>query len=111
LAFKNREAATDRVHEPSNGPASWLWAIADPIRVQILYVLCQGRQATATELAAEAAASHQTLRRHLEALVVNGVLREHPGESDGLTPGRPASRFSLSPESSESIRKLFHSAR
>jgi predicted ArsR family transcriptional regulator len=87
--------------------ADWLSAVADPTRVHILRALSQRGMATAADLAASAAASHQTLRRHLDALVVTGVLREHPGQSDGETPGRPASRFSLSPENGDSIREVF----
>ncbi len=90
-------------------PLDWITAVADPTRVHILRSLSRVRTATASDLAASIAASHQTLRRHLEAMVVTGVLREHPAESDGRTPGRPASRFSLSPENGESIRQLFGS--
>jgi len=86
-------------------PAKWLMAVADPIRVKILYSLSRVNAATASHLASEAAASQQTLRRHLEALVVTGILQEHPGETDGITPGRPPSRFSLSAEAGESIRR------
>lgn len=88
----------------------WLGAVADPIRVHILRSLSQVGIATAADLAATSAASHQTLRRHLEALVTTGVLDEHPGESDGETPGRPASRFSLSPRSRATIKRFFGSA-
>jgi predicted ArsR family transcriptional regulator len=87
--------------------AEWVAAVADPTRMHILRSLSSGGMATAAELAAAIATSPQTLRRHLEALVVSGVLREHPGQSDGATPGRPASRFSLSrPETGDSIRRL-----
>lgn len=95
------------VHSGVGDSANWLNAVADPTRVHILRALSQKTTATAADLAASAAASHQTLRRHLDALVVTGVLREHPGESDGETRGRPASRFSLSPETGESIRRVF----
>lgn len=91
--------------------AEWIAAVADPTRIHILRSLSRGEIATAAELATTIATSPQTLRRHLEALVISGVLREHPGESDGATPGRPASRFSLSrPEAGESIRRLFGGA-
>lgn len=94
----------------SRGPADWLGAVADPTRVHILRSLSRLDMATASDLAETAAASHQTLRRHLGALVTNGILDEHPGESDGETPGRPASRFSLHPAARDSIRQLFDSA-
>lgn len=81
----------------------WLMAIADPVRLQILRILSRVSDATASELAVDSQASHQTLRRHLEALEVSGVIRVCPGMSDGETAGRPAARFSLAPELRRSI--------
>jgi predicted ArsR family transcriptional regulator len=81
--------------------------VADPVRLQILRALSQVTDATASELAAGSPASYQTLRRHLEALETFGVIRERPGVSDGETSGRPAARFSLSPEVRESMRSAF----
>ena len=93
------------------GAADWLAVVADPTRIHILLSLSHGGTATATELATAIAASNQTLRRHLEALVVFGLLREKPGQSDGETPGRPASRFSLSrPEIGESLQQLLRAS-
>jgi DNA-binding transcriptional ArsR family regulator len=84
--------------------SSWLGVIADPIRLHIMSALSQVTEATAAEIADEALASPQTLRRHLEALVAFGVIDERPGESDGETRGRPAARFSLSTEVRASVR-------
>ena len=81
----------------------WLDVIADPVRLQILRSLSQVPDATASELADGSPASHQTLRRHLEALEVLEVIRSRPGASDGETSGRPAARFSLSPEVRDSV--------
>ncbi len=67
-------------------------------------------EATTSDLAAWGQASSQTLRRHLEALVSVGVIHEHPAESDGETPGRPAARFSLSREVRESVQSVFEPA-
>lgn len=78
--------------------------VADPVRLQILRALSEVTDATASELAAHGPASYQTLRRHLEALETSGVIRTHPGVSDGETSGRPAARFSLSPDVRESVR-------
>lgn len=78
--------------------------VADPIRLGILRSLSQVEEATAADLAAWGQASSQTLRRHLDALVSLGVIREHPAQSDGETPGRPAARFSLPAEMRESVR-------
>jgi predicted ArsR family transcriptional regulator len=78
--------------------------VADPVRLQILRVLSQVSDATVTELATHSSASYQTLRRHLDALETCGVIREQPGVSDGETSGRPAARFSLSPDVRESVR-------
>jgi len=87
--------------------ARWLEVIADPVRLGILRSLSQVSEATASDLASWGQASSQTLRRHLEALVSLGVIREHPARSDGETPGRPAARFSLSGEVRESVRSVF----
>lgn len=85
---------------------SWLEVIADPVRLGILRSLSQVANATTTDLASWAQASSQTLRRHLDALVSVGVIVEHPAESDGETPGRPAARFSLPAEMRESVRAV-----
>ena len=97
--------------EPSDGndgprTARWLEVIADPIRLAILRSLSHVEKATASDLATWSQASSQTLRRHLEALVSLGVIREHPARSDGETPGRPAARFSMPAELRESVRSV-----
>lgn len=86
---------------------SWLEAVADPIRLQIVRSLSHMSEASAADLAISGQASCQTMRRHLDAMVAIGVIRERAGESDGQTPGRPASRFSLHPEVRESVRGVF----
>lgn len=85
----------------------WLDVIADPVRLQIIRSLSQVADATASELATRGQASYQTLRRHLEALEASGVILAQPGKSDGETFGRPATRFSLSPEVRESVCTVF----
>jgi DNA-binding transcriptional ArsR family regulator len=100
------------VSEPSKaaasaGAARWLEVVADPIRLGILRSLSEVTEATASDLAAWSQASSQTLRRHLDALVALGVIREHPARSDGETPGRPAAHFSLSSDVRESVRSVF----
>ncbi len=87
--------------------ARWLDVVADPVRLQILRVLTEVGEATASELAARSPASHQTLRRHLDALEASGVIRTQPGVSDGATGGRPATRFSLTPAVRESVCSAF----
>jgi predicted ArsR family transcriptional regulator len=84
----------------------WLDVIADPVRLQILRVLSRVPDATASELASHSPASYQTLRRHLEALEAFGVIRTRAGVSDGETPGRPATRFSLQPDVRESLNTV-----
>jgi predicted ArsR family transcriptional regulator len=88
----------------------WLDVIADPVRLQIVQLLSQIPEATASELARRGQASNQTLRRHLEALEASGVILARPGRSDGETSGRPATRFSLSPEVRESVCAVFGEA-
>jgi predicted ArsR family transcriptional regulator len=87
--------------------ADWLNVIAEPVRLQILRLLCEAPDATASELAERSPASYQTLRRHLEALEAAGVIRARPGMSDGATSGRPATRFSLSPAVRASVCSVF----
>lgn len=53
---------------------------------------------TVMQLAERSHVSPRAVRRQLEALVAAGFVAEHPGERDGLTPGRPASRFAVDPE-------------
>lgn len=84
----------------------WLEVIADPVRLGILRSLSQVEEATAADLAIWGQASSQTLRRHLDALVSLGVIREHAAQSDGETPGRPAAHFSLPVEMRESVRSI-----
>lgn len=85
----------------------WLDVIADPVRLQILRCLTQVADATASELATRSQASYQTLRRHLEVLEAFGVIQARPGQSDGETSGRPATRFSLAADVRESVCSVF----
>jgi predicted ArsR family transcriptional regulator len=86
---------------------AWIWAVVDPIRLEILRVLASRNDATVPVLALRSGATPRTLRRHLEALVTLGVVQERPGNADGLTPGRPPSRFSLRPELRPSVAGAF----
>jgi predicted ArsR family transcriptional regulator len=81
--------------------------IADPVRLGLVRCLTERGTATAAELSERCQASARTIRRHLEALVISGLVVESPGESDGATPGRPSARFSLHPEARESLAQLF----
>ena len=81
--------------------------MADPVRLTIVRSLSETPYATVAELISFGSTGGQTLRRHLDSLVATGVVEEHPGESDGETIGRPATRFSLRPEIRESIRRYF----
>jgi predicted ArsR family transcriptional regulator len=85
----------------------WLDVVADPVRLQILRSLSEIDEATASELALRSPASHQTLRRHLEALEAFGVIQARPGVSDGETGGRPAARFRLTSAVRESVCSAF----
>ena len=85
---------------------SWLAVVADPIKLHIVSSLSRVDEATAADLASSGQASDQTLRRHLDALVSVGLIRENPGESDGETPGRPAARFTLQPAVRKSVQSV-----
>lgn len=86
---------------------SWVSVLTDPVRLAVLRGLCELRTATIGELRGRCHSSDPTVRRHLEALTALGLVDEQPGERDGLTPGRPASRFTLAPESAERLSELF----
>lgn len=81
--------------------------LTDPVRLAILRGLCELRTATTTELRERCHTSDPTVRRHLEALEALGLVREQPGERDGLTPGRPARRFTLDAEAATRVCALF----
>jgi predicted ArsR family transcriptional regulator len=81
--------------------------IADPVRLGLVRCLAESGGTTAAELSSQCQASGPTIRRHLEALVISGIVVEAAGSSDGVTPGRPAARFSLRPEARESLTRLF----
>jgi predicted ArsR family transcriptional regulator len=100
-------SASPAVLSSTQQRSRWLDVIADPVRLQILRSLSQVPEATASELATRSQASYQTLRRHLDALEAFGVIQARPGKSDGETSGRPAARFSLSPDVRESVCSAF----
>lgn len=81
--------------------------IADPVRLGLVRCLAAEGEVTAAELSRRCQASGPTVRRHLEALVASGIVAEVPGASDGVTPGRPAARFSLRPQARVGLGHLF----
>ena len=85
---------------------SWTSILTDPIRFAILRGLCEMGSATTAELRDRCHTSDPTARRHLEALEALGVVREQPGERDGLTPGRPPRRFILDVEVAGKVNAL-----
>jgi predicted ArsR family transcriptional regulator len=87
--------------------SSWLDVLTDPVRLGILRTLSQKGVARTADLMSSTHTSERTLRRHLDALVAVGVVRELRGESDGQTPGRPASRFALEARIQERAEALF----
>ena len=86
---------------------SWVGVLTDPVRLGILHAMCELGAATPLQLSTHCHTSDRTVRRHLEALVALGLAREQRGERDGLTPGRPASRFVLDGEAEERVAALF----
>jgi predicted ArsR family transcriptional regulator len=95
-------AATLTVGSASN----WLHCIADPVRLALTRHLSEVQHATRSELAASCQTSLPTVRRHLEAMVLVGLVEESEGESDGRTYGRPATRFSLPLSVRHSVRAV-----
>lgn len=86
---------------------SWLEVLTDPVRLGLLRTLTLFGPVTVTTLAADTHTADPTVRRHLDALVTLGVVTAHQGQSDGLTRGRPATRYSLDPEARENAVVLF----
>ncbi|HKF83160.1 MAG TPA: helix-turn-helix domain-containing protein [Solirubrobacterales bacterium] len=80
--------------------------IADPVKLGVVRTLAQMGTATVAELRDGCQTSVPTLRRHLEAMATRGIVAEEMGASDGLTPGRPATRFRLAAESREAVCAL-----
>jgi predicted ArsR family transcriptional regulator len=97
---------------PSNetnplAPSScWLQKVADPVRLAVVRRLTEVERATARELSEGSFVSPATMRRHLGAMVADGLLREHPGVSDGEGSGRPPLSFSLPEQLRESVRAV-----
>ena len=87
--------------------SSWLGVLPDPARLSLLHALAELGAATANELAVSTHSSDASVHRHLEAMVRQGVVDERRGQSDGVTPGRPPSRFALHPDVSERVSALF----
>lgn len=81
--------------------------ITDPVRLSLLRSLVDLIEASVAELAAHSHVSDPTLRRHLEAMAALSLVHEHRLAGDGLTPGRPAVRFSLDPDVRENAIALF----
>jgi predicted ArsR family transcriptional regulator len=73
----------------------WRDVLAYPAQRDLIGSLVEEGDATAADLMRRCHLSEATLRRHLDALVRLGVVREHGGELDGMTPGRPATRYWL----------------
>jgi len=87
---------------------SWLAVLSDPVRLNLLRCLCEAEgPMTSRELAPKAHTSERTVRRHLDALVELGLTEQRSGQSDGETPGRPATAFSLSSSAREALVTLF----
>lgn len=84
----------------------WLSGVADPVRLAVLRILSEAGRATAAELVRGCQTSRRTLERHLEAMITLGLVEELPGETDGLTTGRPPTRFSLAPQVRASVHGL-----
>ncbi len=94
-------------HSNSTIHSSWLAILTDPVRLALLRALCELGIASAAELRQSTHTSDRSLRRHLEALVALGVVKEQGGLSDGLTRGRPASHYAVDAQVGERAAELF----
>lgn len=86
---------------------SWVAILSDPARLSLLHGLCQLEAATIVELRKMCHTSDPTVRRHLEALVALGLVREEPAERDRITSGRPPKRFVLAADAADRLCALF----
>src|SRR5829696_8066713 len=86
---------------------SWIPVLTDPVRFPLLAALSEGAALTAHEMGRSCHISDRAVRRQLEGLIAVGLVQEHPGEPDGLTPGRPPSRFALEPAVRRKLAALF----
>jgi DNA-binding transcriptional ArsR family regulator len=93
------------VENPLHG--SWMAILTDPVRLALLQALSECGSATTAQLCQRCHTSDPTMRRHLEALEALGLVREHPAERDGLTPGRPAKRYILDADVGTKVCALF----
>jgi len=78
----------------------------DPLRLTVVAALVDSPPLSTTELGLLAHVSERAVRRHVEALKAIGLVHEHQGEADGLTHGRPASRYALDPSATDALRRL-----
>lgn len=86
---------------------TWLPVLTDPVRLTLLRLLHQYEITSVRELAEMAHTSNRTLRRHLEALIALGFVREVEADWESISAGRPASRFLLSPRVRRGLDDLF----
>jgi predicted ArsR family transcriptional regulator len=86
---------------------SWLDVLGDPIRIRLLEQLLNMGEASAVELGSKIDASEPALRRHLETLVALGIASERRAVTDGVKPGRPATKYRLLPNVRERTVELF----
>lgn len=106
-AERNREAAAATADGNDPIHASWLAVLTDPVRLSLLRCLSRLGEMTTPELALRAHTSESTARRHLDAMVELGLVRERRGQSDGETPGRPAASYALSRAAQGQLTALF----
>lgn len=102
----DRSVTAFRAH-PAAGRSTWLGLLTDPVRLNVVGALLETPEASAAELLDRSQTSSPTLRRRLEAMKTLGLVEELAGESDGRSPGRPASRFRLSPQARERAEAVF----
>jgi predicted ArsR family transcriptional regulator len=83
---------------------SWIPVLTDPLALSLLLALAEEPGLTVSALGRRCHVSPRAVRRQLDGLSAIGLVAEQPGKRDGLTPGRPASRFVLDAEVSERLQ-------
>jgi predicted ArsR family transcriptional regulator len=86
---------------------NWLEIITDPVRLDVLFALSPTGAGSVSQIARRCHASERTVRRHLDALVALGFVRESPPDRGSERPGRPPTRFILDGLVRDRVMALF----
>jgi predicted ArsR family transcriptional regulator len=87
--------------------STWLEVLTDPIRLRVMLALSTTGKGSAAELAQSCHASERTVKRHLDALLALGLIRQLRNEPGSDRRGRPPTRFILDSAVRDDAREVF----